>query len=88
MGPAEACFSFNPCGNKDSFTKAFALCKRAQFPCFLRQGRNHLLVRMQIIITGLEIATNTVANATKTSSLATKNSPLVAYLASSFLNKE
>ena len=36
----------------------------------------------------LEIATNTVANGTKTSTLATKFSPLVANLASSFLRKK
>lgn len=37
---------------------------------------------------GLEIATNTVANAAKTSTLATKTSFKVANVASSFLKKK
>jgi len=40
-----------------------------------------------IWIQGSEFATKTVANATKTSTLGTKNSPLVASWASSFLTK-
>ena len=62
----------------------------------MKQGNNYKVVKYKIqegllcyvlLVTsaGLEIATNTIANATSIFSLATKNSGLVATLATRFL---
>ena len=45
-----------------------------------------LPINLMIVITGLEIAADTVANATSIFSLATENSGLVATLATRFLD--
>ena len=51
-----------------------------------RQRATYYLTTIQInLIAGLEIATDTVANATNISPLATKNSGLVATMATTFL---
>ena len=56
--------------------------------CFLTHAvcyHSHIPHNITYINTGLEIATDTVANATNIFSLATKNSSLVAKLATRFL---
>ena len=50
--------------------------------CVLKRGKG---VGVWCALTGLEIATDTVANASTTFNLATKNSSLVATLATMFL---